>query len=196
MEALAQGPPPQSADGLQKQLDAPWRAYALALSSVGVALLLRAALHPSVGTALPFATFFVAVTVTAWRGGRGAALVAMVLGYVGGQYFFAPPATELSSTFSALAALPIYVGVCLVIIFCFEELRKRRRRAEENMREAQQKARALREEASQRRGIEEALKQSESRYRRLIETTHEGVWTMDAEGKTDYVNARASEILG
>ena len=39
-------------------------------------------------------------------------------------------------------------------------------------------------------------RESESRYRRLIETTHEGVWTLDSQGKTDYINARASEILG
>jgi len=139
---------------------------------------------------------FVAVTVTAWLGGRGPALLAMVLGYVAAHYFFATSPNGPQTTLSPFATLPVYLGVCLVIIFSFEEMRKARGRAEDSMREAQAKERALREEISHRRGIEEALKESESRYRRLIETTHEGVWTIDADGKTDYVNARACEILG
>src|SRR6266550_3219211 len=96
MEALARVPPPENAEALQRRLDAHanWRAYGLALSSVGIALLMRAALHPSLGSALPFATVFVAVTVTAWLGGRGPALVAMGLGYVAGQFFFARSPAE------------------------------------------------------------------------------------------------------
>jgi PAS domain S-box-containing protein len=36
----------------------------------------------------------------------------------------------------------------------------------------------------------------EARYRRLVETAHEGVWTIDASGVTDYVNPRMAEMLG
>jgi two-component system, cell cycle sensor histidine kinase and response regulator CckA len=41
-----------------------------------------------------------------------------------------------------------------------------------------------------------ALRESESRYRRIVETTSEGIWTLDAEGRTSYVNQRMTEILG
>src|SRR5919199_5783114 len=53
-------------------------------------------------------------------------------------------------------------------------------------------------EASEtRRGLaEDARKQGEEWYRRIIETAYEGVWVIDAEGKTEYVNQRMAEMLG
>jgi PAS domain S-box-containing protein len=42
----------------------------------------------------------------------------------------------------------------------------------------------------------EALKKSEARYRRIIETTNEGVWQFDTQGRTVYVNQRMAEMLG
>jgi PAS domain S-box-containing protein len=41
-----------------------------------------------------------------------------------------------------------------------------------------------------------ALEESEQRYRRIIETTLEGVWTIDAESKTTFVNQKMAEMLG
>ena len=40
------------------------------------------------------------------------------------------------------------------------------------------------------------MRASEERYRRLVETAHEGVWTIDAAGRTTYVNRRMAELLG
>jgi two-component system cell cycle sensor histidine kinase/response regulator CckA len=40
------------------------------------------------------------------------------------------------------------------------------------------------------------LSESEARYRRVIETTNQGVWLMDAEARTTLVNSRMAEILG
>ncbi|MGH7440538.1 MAG: response regulator [Polyangiaceae bacterium] len=40
------------------------------------------------------------------------------------------------------------------------------------------------------------LAASESRYRRMIETTNQGVWIIDAERKTTFVNARMADMLG
>ena len=43
---------------------------------------------------------------------------------------------------------------------------------------------------------EGALKHSEERYRRIIETTNEGVWWLDATTKATFVNGRLSTLLG
>ena len=43
---------------------------------------------------------------------------------------------------------------------------------------------------------EESLRESEKKYRQLIELAHEGVWTIDTEANTTFVNARMAEILG
>ncbi|HEY5957349.1 MAG TPA: PAS domain S-box protein, partial [Polyangiaceae bacterium] len=42
----------------------------------------------------------------------------------------------------------------------------------------------------------EALRVSEERYRSIVETTNEGVWIVDAEQKTTFVNKRLSTLLG
>jgi PAS domain S-box-containing protein len=41
-----------------------------------------------------------------------------------------------------------------------------------------------------------ALRASERKYRHFIETTREGVWEIDREGKTCFVNPRMAELLG
>jgi two-component system cell cycle sensor histidine kinase/response regulator CckA len=46
------------------------------------------------------------------------------------------------------------------------------------------------------RDAQEALRRSEARYRRMVETISEGVWVLDAEGATTFVNARMAAMLG
>ncbi|MGC4089273.1 MAG: PAS domain S-box protein [Polyangiaceae bacterium] len=43
---------------------------------------------------------------------------------------------------------------------------------------------------------EQALRATESRYRQIVDTAYEGVWSFDTQGKTSFVNARAAELLG
>lgn len=47
-----------------------------------------------------------------------------------------------------------------------------------------------------RRIAEDALRESEERYRRIVETTSEGVWVIDADSRTTYVNAQMARMLG
>jgi len=42
----------------------------------------------------------------------------------------------------------------------------------------------------------EALRESEERYRRIVDTADEGVWTIDAEANTDFVNPKMAQMLG
>jgi PAS domain S-box-containing protein len=51
-------------------------------------------------------------------------------------------------------------------------------------------------DVTEQRLAEEALRESERKYRELIENAHEGVWLLDAEGGTAFANARMAEILG
>jgi PAS domain S-box-containing protein len=43
---------------------------------------------------------------------------------------------------------------------------------------------------------QEALRQSEARYRYIVETTNEGVWLTDGEHKTTFMNRRMAQMLG
>jgi two-component system cell cycle sensor histidine kinase/response regulator CckA len=58
-----------------------------------------------------------------------------------------------------------------------------RSRHEHQIRAAQKKA-------------ERALRESEERYRRIVETTHEGVWLLDSAARTIFVNERGAALLG
>ncbi len=42
----------------------------------------------------------------------------------------------------------------------------------------------------------EALRASEERYRRIVETAYEGIWVIDARDLTTFVNPRMAEMLG
>jgi PAS domain S-box-containing protein len=42
----------------------------------------------------------------------------------------------------------------------------------------------------------QALRESESHYRRIVETATEGVWMFDANSKTTFANSRIAEMLG
>ncbi len=53
------------------------------------------------------------------------------------------------------------------------------------------------EELEQRLALaEKALRENEWRDRQLIDTLNEGIWRIDAEGRTTFVNPRMAEMLG
>lgn len=58
---------------------------------IGLATLLRISLDPLLGDNQAYATYYVAVALLAWLAGWWPALLAMVLGYVAGDWFFVPP---------------------------------------------------------------------------------------------------------
>jgi two-component system cell cycle sensor histidine kinase/response regulator CckA len=52
------------------------------------------------------------------------------------------------------------------------------------------------EDVTERERADAALRESEARYRQIVETTSEGVWMIDADNRTMFVNARMAEMLG
>ncbi len=51
-------------------------------------------------------------------------------------------------------------------------------------------------DVTERRRSEQALRESEERYRRLVETSKEGIWSMDANHVTTLVNPAMANMLG
>ncbi|MBE9186398.1 PAS domain S-box protein [Microcoleus sp. LEGE 07076] len=49
---------------------------------------------------------------------------------------------------------------------------------------------------TQRQLAEEALRESEEKYRCIVETADEGIWMIDAESKTTFVNQKMADMLG
>ncbi len=51
-------------------------------------------------------------------------------------------------------------------------------------------------DVTEQRRVEAALRDSEERYRRIVQTAQEGIWIIDAEHRTTFANARLAEMLG
>ncbi len=47
-----------------------------------------------------------------------------------------------------------------------------------------------------RRTYEEELRKSEEKYRNIVETAQEGIWMLDGQGETTFLNGKMSELLG
>ncbi len=55
---------------------------------------------------------------------------------------------------------------------------------------------AVKEDITARREAEKALKESEEKYRRMIETSNDLIWMHDASGKTTFFNKQVEEATG
>ena len=49
---------------------------------------------------------------------------------------------------------------------------------------------------TERKTAEDALRVSEEKYRQIVETAQEGIWMIDAQSHTSFVNNRMAEMLG
>lgn len=61
--------------------------------------------------------------------------------------------------------------------------------------ETQNKIVAINQDLTERKQIKEKLKFSEQKYKLIVENAHEGIWMIDKEGYTNFVNHRMAEIL-
>ncbi len=82
-----------------------------------------------------------------------------------------------------------HIGAAIANARAFEEIRVTGKRLEQ----ANQR---LEQELAERKAGEEKLRQSEQRYRRLVDTASEGIWELDEQYTTTLVNRRMAEMLG
>ncbi|HUP19921.1 MAG TPA: PAS domain S-box protein, partial [Gemmatimonadota bacterium] len=52
------------------------------------------------------------------------------------------------------------------------------------------------QDVTESRAAAQAFRRGEERFRRIVETAHEGIWTIDADGVTTYANERMARMLG
>jgi PAS domain S-box-containing protein len=75
-----------------------------------------------------------------------------------------------------------------------------RKRAEEALRKSMEELEVAAEELHQQNDellhTQSALQESEEKYRTIVETANEGIWVVDSEIRTTYVNKRMAEMLG
>jgi PAS domain S-box-containing protein len=150
--------------------------YGVAVLAVGFATLLMQFLNFWIAMSQsPFLMFFGAVMVSAWYGGMGAGLLATFLSALLSTYFFDSFSNGLAFDLSNSLRLSVFVLEGILISGLCETLRTTNRQLQVSVRK---------------------LRESEERYRRVIDTAYEGIWTVDAQGQINYVNPRMAEMLG
>ena len=152
------------------------RRYSVAVLAVLLALGLMLWLDPWLGmTQSPFLMFFGAVMVSGWYGGMKPGVLATFLSALLSNYFFIEPKYSLALALPSSVRLSLFVLQGIVFSAVCEALRTGNRRLELSLLK---------------------LQASEKRYRRLIDTAYEGIWTINAQGRIEYVNQRMTEMLG
>ena len=161
----------------------PLPGYAIAVLAVGLALALKLLLDPLIEGESPFLLFFGAVIVGAWFGGLGPGLLATALAALASDYFFLPPAYSfLIDDFGEGLRLAVFLLEGSFVSLLVATMRSARRQAE---------ARTLQ---SQR--VQEALRESEERYRVVAETASDGIVVIDEASQILFVNGAAEKIFG
>jgi K+-sensing histidine kinase KdpD len=115
-----------------KQVGNPITSTALAIAALVAAVLIRWALDPLMGDALPLVTLFGAVAAAVSVGGYRPATLVSILGYIACAYFFIQPRGRLGlDNLGNIIGLVAYVFTCAIIIGFGEATRRARLRAGE-----------------------------------------------------------------
>ncbi|MBM3460224.1 MAG: PAS domain S-box protein, partial [Armatimonadetes bacterium] len=149
----------------------------------GLAILLVAATgfllwHPQfrLAKAGVYHPFMPAVLLAACGGGLGPGLAATLLGAIVASGVLIPPLNQMGpETPGGLLNLLVFLGCGSATSFLCELFWEERMGGRETVLK---------------------LAQSEERCRRLLETTGEGVWILDPEGRLQFMNPRLVELLG
>ncbi len=156
--------------------------YSSAVASTGLATVARLALDPVLGGLFPFVTYYAAVLFTAWYGGAGPAIVAVILGTLLSDYFFLAPLNSLHVADDTTLGMALFNVAGLFVIFYSRDYHVGRTRLE---REVVQRCRA------------EAERRDEGeRLRVTLEGVGDGVIVTDAAGRVARINPVAEGLLG
>ena len=156
--------------------------YSSAVASTGLATVARLALDPFLGARFPFVTYYAAVLFTAWYGGAGPAILAVVLGSLLSGYLFIAPLLSFRIAVDAALGLALFNAAGLAVIFYTRDRRAGRARLE---REVVQRCRA-----------ETERRDEGERLRVTLECVGDGVIVTDAAGRVAMINPAAECLLG
>jgi len=159
------------------------RSYTLVLASVVLTTLGRFALAPLLGHRAAFIMYFPALVFSAWVGGWGGGLAALVLSATAATYFFISLNHTLTITESAdRITLLIFIVIGLAVSAISNSQRKAHREAEASAAEARETALALR--------------QSEARKSAVLEAALDCIITADIDGRIVEFNPAAEATFG
>jgi PAS domain S-box-containing protein len=144
-------------------------AYALGLLALVLAVMLRWALDPLMGDALPLVTLFGAVAAAVWLGGYRVAIPVALFGYAACHYLFIPPRRHFDiADVANQVGLVAYLFTCSLIIVFGEVARVAQTRTTE----------------------------SREIFRVTLQSIGDAVITTDIEGRITYLNGVGESLTG
>jgi PAS domain S-box-containing protein len=167
-----------------------WSKYAVAIGATIAALVVRVALDPVLGDRFPFATFILAIAVTAWYGGLWPALLSLALALAACVYFYIPPRGSFAVPdldFQVGLGLYLFVGVTLAVLS--ESLHKARRLAESQQEQ-------LEREIAERRRAQEQLHEQRQWLEATLVSIGDAVIATDNQGQVTFMNSVAENLTG
>ena len=169
--------------GPEEAARASLRGYGIAVLAVGLALALKLLLDSWIEGDTPFLLFSGAVIISAWFGGLRPGLLATALAALAGDFFFFPPAYSfLIYDFGEGLRLALFLLEGSFISLVVSMMRSARRQSE---------ARTLESQRNQ-----EALEESEERYRVVAETASDAIVVIDEDSQILFVNSAAEKVFG
>ncbi|MGI2905983.1 PAS domain S-box protein [Tolypothrix sp. VBCCA 56010] len=149
--------------------------YIVAVLAVGSAWLLTLLLYPLL-TPLISPLFFAAVTVSVWYGGLKPGMLASALSTLAIGYFLIKPSLQLLvGSFETVVQLSVFLLVTILISSLFSKLRTAKKQLEVSL---------------------HSLQNSESRFRRLVESNIIGVIVTDTDGAIAEANDAFLKMVG
>ena len=155
------------------------RRYAIALLLFVVSLVVRIALEPVLGDALPYITFFPAIVASAWYGGLGPGLIASLLSGISSVYLFFKPGAV---TTADVVGIVRFLGISALISWLIHARHRSQQHA--------------RDELLAREQSEGELRENEERYRVMTEAAVDGIITVDEQSTIVSANPGATRIFG
>jgi signal transduction histidine kinase len=158
--------------------------YAVAVLAIAVALLIRWAVNPVLGSQLPYVTLFPAIAFSAWYCGILPSVVTLVPGVLAAQYKFVLPehsyrnltSAQLMGTFAFLAASAVIIAIAEANRHREEQLRRQQGELEEKVQQRTAELDAANKSLRQLSG--RLLQLQDDERRRIARELHDSVGQM------------------
>lgn len=188
--------------------------YGIAILAVAIAISIKLLIEPFVQVEAPFLLLFAAIMVAALLGGRVSGIGATVLAAVASNYFFFPPPFAFNFNLGATLQLILFAleGMLITqVIVALANTRRRIQLSQEALHNAyadleqrvhdrtiqlSEANQQLQQQIAEREQMEQALRESDRRFRAIFNQTFQFIGLMQPDGTLIEANQTALNFAG